>query len=347
MYPAVLRWIVQPCTLLLLGLVVGCSSQQPLSNYARTGDTVAVALGGTEQSNSLVDILKKEDIAVTLTDAAGVVHPVKLRNLFRTYGDYTSGYVHRTYRQNAGPWYDSAVPAHMGQWIAVVDLVDPASGMAPTLAIGTATLNFLAPQQLTPRKDYSHYNLTWTNGDLSAVPLEILSGTGAPNPLNYQQPVSFSPVTALEPLTQILVEPNGTNSELIGGGSFTFIYTPADFGAPLKAVPAGHDPYVQLSSSYTDRGDGSRMLKVYVMNPAGFLPTNDLRGATAHVDPTSRKSPYKSLRFSLVWDGLTVATNVTDENWQNSIQMIADQSGYIDLNGNPVESLTPSMSKVR
>lgn len=346
MNPLTMNWIKQGCALLLVGLIVGCSSQQPLSNYARTGDTVAVALAGTEQSNALVEILKKEDIAVTLTDSAGVVHPVKLRNLFRTYGDYTSGYMHRTHKRNVGSWYDSFIPAYMGQWIAVVDLVDPASGTAPTLAVGAATLGFSAPDQLNPTKDYPGYGWAWTNGNLSSVPLEILAGTGAPNPLNYQQPVSFSPIGSLEPLTQILVEPAGTPSGLIGGGTFTFIYTPDDFGAPLKAVPAGHDPYVQLSASYTDLGNGTRMLKVIVMNPAGFLVDDDLRSSLSAGEKTSRKSPFKSLRFSLVWDGVTQPNNVTDENWQNSIQLVAEQSGYININGEPVAALAPSMSKV-
>lgn len=345
MNPMVYEWIQRFWTVALLGLIVGCSSQQPLSNYARTGDTVAVAIAGTEQSNALVEILKKEEIAVTLTDSAGAVHPVKLRNLFRVYGDYSSGYMHRTHLQNGGPWYDSFVPVYMGQWMAVVDLVNPSTDAAPTLAVGAATLNFAAPTQLNPTADYPGYGWTWTNGNLSAVPIEILPGTGAPNPLNHQQPVNFSPIGALEPLTQILVEPSGTSTGLIGGGSFTFVYTPEDFGAPLKAVPAGHDPNVQLSSSYTDLGNGTRMLKVIIMNPSGFLSNNNLRGSTAYVDTHSRKSPLKSLRFNLVWDGITQTTNVTDANWQNAIQLVPEQSGYIDIDGNPMPQLTPVMAK--
>jgi len=330
--------------MLLFALLGGCASQQPLSNYARTGDTVTVALGGSEESNALVEILKKEDISVTLTDSVGTMHPVSLRNLFRAYGDYTSGYMHRTHKSNVGPWYDSFVtPVYMGEWMAVVDLVDPVSGDAPALAEGTATLAFSSPAQL--EQQHIYYWWDWTNGDLASVPIEILAGTGAANPLNYQQPVSFSPVTALEPLTQIAVEPSGTPSGMIGGGIFAFIYNPDDFGAPLKAVPAGHDPYVQLSSLNTDLGDGTRMLKVIVMNPNGFITTNNLRGATSF-NPTSSESPFKSLRFSLVWDGVTEATNVTDANWQNAILLDASQSGYVDINGDPMPELTPSMAKV-
>ena len=54
---------------MLLGLTItlfsGCSSMQSMSSYARTGDTISIALGGSEDSNSLVEILKKEDIGRT------------------------------------------------------------------------------------------------------------------------------------------------------------------------------------------------------------------------------------------------------------------------------------------
>lgn len=345
MKPVIIERLKRSTAMLLLALTVGCSSQQPLSNYARTGDTVAVALGGTEQSNALVEILKKEDIDVRLTDSAGAVHSVKLRNLFRTYGDYTSGYIHRSNRaQGQGP-SDVYVPPYMGQWIAVVDLIDPASGSAPALAVGAATLEFSAPTQLNSVHYYygGEWNWTWTNGNLSSIPMEILPGTGSPNPLNNLQQVSYSPIAALEPLTQILVSPAGTPETLLGGGTFTFVYDPAEFGAPLKAVPSGHDPYVQISSSVTNLEDGNRLLKVIIMNPKGFLPDNELRG---NAGPGSHRSPYKSLRFSLVWDSVTQATNVTDANWQNAIQLVADQSGYIDLDGNAVSSISPFLAKV-
>ncbi|MFN2310402.1 MAG: hypothetical protein ABR553_11980, partial [Gammaproteobacteria bacterium] len=65
------------------------------SNYARTGNTMAVAISGTEESNALVEVLKKDGIAVTLTDSAGAAHPVKLRTLFRVYADLSDPTAHR------------------------------------------------------------------------------------------------------------------------------------------------------------------------------------------------------------------------------------------------------------
>ena len=79
--------------------VFGCASQQPLSHYARSGDTVAVSLGGTD-SNALASVLKKENITVTLTDAANSVHPLKVRNVFRVYSDRTSRYDYRSPTSN-------------------------------------------------------------------------------------------------------------------------------------------------------------------------------------------------------------------------------------------------------
>jgi len=44
---------------LITAFFSGCASMQSMSSYARTGDTVSIALGGTEESNALVEVLKK------------------------------------------------------------------------------------------------------------------------------------------------------------------------------------------------------------------------------------------------------------------------------------------------
>ncbi|VAW67481.1 hypothetical protein MNBD_GAMMA08-1351, partial [hydrothermal vent metagenome] len=81
---------------LIAALFAGCASMQSMSSYARTGDTITVAVGGTEESNVLVDVLKKEDIVITITDSSAASFPVKLKRLFRVYPDYSSRYIYHS-----------------------------------------------------------------------------------------------------------------------------------------------------------------------------------------------------------------------------------------------------------
>jgi hypothetical protein len=55
--------------LTLLLLVSGCTSMQPISNYARTGDTVMIAIGGSGK-HVTKPILEKEDVTITITDSS-------------------------------------------------------------------------------------------------------------------------------------------------------------------------------------------------------------------------------------------------------------------------------------
>ena len=93
--------------MLSIAFFSGCTSMQSMSSYARTGDTVTIALAGTEDTNALVDILKKEDINITITDSASNTYPVKLRHLFRLYPDNSSRYIFDTKSEEGGGPYSA------------------------------------------------------------------------------------------------------------------------------------------------------------------------------------------------------------------------------------------------
>ncbi|MBT8438128.1 MAG: hypothetical protein KJO91_00260, partial [Gammaproteobacteria bacterium] len=212
------------CILLIMiaMLSVGCSSMQPISSYARSGDTVMIALGGTFESNAQASILKKENVTVTITDSSSITSPVTIRYLFRVYADPTSGYGYRVHPLNS--MYgeiETYVEPYSGQWLAVVDLVDPVTGNPVPLAPGAANLSVSSPDLVS---FIDHYGLgwPWTDGDLSSIPIEILPGTGSLNPLNYLGPISKDPMLSLQPMHQIEVLPQGTPSNVIGGGEFVF-----------------------------------------------------------------------------------------------------------------------------
>jgi len=329
--------------LLLLGYAAihftGCASWQAMSSYARTGDTVTIALGSTDEGNALVEILKKEDISVSITDANSNTYPIKLRKLFRTYADNTSRFIVGTNQIDNALQYDweSYHAPLTGQWMAIIDLVDPDTGSLPLLAAGSATISVTSADQLIPFVPIGPYSFAWSDGNLSSIAIEILPGEGVINDLKMSA-ITFDPVTALEPLSQILVKPNGIPSVELAGGSFKFIYNATNFDFGVKAVPFSHDPNVQISSSVTDLENGTKQLHVLIMNPKGFK-TDNLRGSQLGI---GEKSPFRSIRISLVWKG---GATVTDANWQNFIQMAEGQ--YIDIAGNSVDEITPIMDKIR
>lgn len=321
---------------LVLAFTTGCSSRQPVSSYARTGDTVMLSLGGTD-SNALVSVLKKQNIVVTITDAASVTHTAKLRSVFRVYSDPTSGYDFRAPTSDLN--YDSFVTPHQGLWLAVVDLVDPASGAALPLAVGAASIS-VSSADLNPWVDYTGWGWAWTNGNLASIPIEILAGTGSRNPMNELTPLSTAPLDSLTAGPQVEVTVSGTPSQPVGGGSFVFRVVNADFGTASKrprAVATSPDRNVQLAWRRIDQGDGTSLLKVIITNPHGFNTDNSKTGL-----PDGR-SLLRSLRFSIVWDGKYNATPISDVNWQNSLQLVSAE--YIDINGNAMPELSASLAK--
>ena len=326
-----------PAALLAAMLLCSCASMQPLSNYARSGDTVMISLGGTE-SNVLVPVLKKENLAVTITDALSNSYAVKVRNVFRVNGDPTSGYAFRS--PTTTLIYDSYVDPHQGLWLAVLDLVDPVSEAPIPLATGNATLAVSSPE-IQNWYDHSGFGWPWTNGNLSNIPIEILAGTGAPNPMNYLGPVSSAPMNSTGPNPQVEVTASGSATTPIGGGTFVFQFQNADFGGLLtrpRAVVTVPDPNVQIMSEVVDQGDGTSLLTVVILNPHGFKQDNN-KG----LDVVAGKSLRRSLRFSLVWSSQNAVVN--DANWQNSLQLVSGE--YFDLDGVSLPVLTPTLTKAR
>lgn len=332
------RWVT--LLLLVLAFASGCASRQSISNYARSGDTVVLSLGGTD-SNALVSVLKKQNITATITDSANVVRSATLRNVFRLYSDPTSGYNFRS--ASTSLHYDSYVTPHQGLWMAAVDLVDPVTGNPLALAVGAATISVSSPD-IKPWVDYSGFGWSWTNGNLSSIPIEILADTGSSNPMNYLTPVNTAPLDSLTPEPQVEVAVSGTPSQTVGGGSFVFKIVSADFvpsyGSQTlpRVATTSPDPNVQLAWSRVDRGNGTVLLKVMITNPHGFNTDN------SKTDLISGNSLLRSLRFSIFWDSVYGTSTITDANWQNSLQLVSSE--YIDLNGNVLSELTPTLSKV-
>ncbi|MHB1950554.1 MAG: hypothetical protein ACYCQK_03675 [Acidiferrobacteraceae bacterium] len=311
--------------LALGGLLAGCAGIQTLSNYARTGDTVSMAVGPTAPGL----FIRQEQATVTLIDSANVSHPVTLRDLFRVYADPTSSYSIRSVKNQgwSNPPYEQLSTPYEGQWIAVVDLVDPSTGSPPALATGSAQLTFSSP----------------VTGTVTST-LTILPGTGALNPMATSPYVQgYRPLDALVPMPQVTVTPSTTPSVPLGGGTFTFDYVTANFtngsaNTTPTVVLTSPDHNIELSSEQQALSNGDTQITVSILNPHGFQTDNSTSSG-----PAEQMSLLRDLKFVIVWD--KSLTNITDTNWQNSLWLVSGH--YFDLNGAPVSGLTPVLTKVR
>ncbi len=304
----------------------GCTSVQTFSSYARSGDTVMVAIGGSETHvNS--DMLKKEEVTVTLTDSAGVVHPVSIRNLFRAYPDPTSFYSHTGWDVEA---------TSQSQWTAALDLVDPATGLPLALATGDAIISISG----TKLKNFHVMGFDWTNGYLESIAIEILPGQGSRNPINYM-PLARETLSFVEPLPQVLVSPSrdvlSSEGLIVSGGEFTLSYPTTLFeDAEINVNTITPDKKTQMAVRFMPQADDTTQVKVIIMNPNGFQP--------ADVDlVTFTNSPYKALKFSLYWTGLE--DTVTDSNWQTYVKLLSGK--YIDMQGNEITDINPVLAKIK
>lgn len=315
------------CLAVLL-LVSGCTSMQTMSNYARSGDTVTIAIGGSE-NHVKVPILKQEDLTVTITDAANVVHPVKVRYVFRVYPDPTSRYMHPLW----------GVINNEYQWMAIVDLVDPATDNPLPLAAGPAIIALDSVNIQT----HKLFGVPTVNGEIDSVDIEILAGTGSSNPLNYMQAINKNAMYFAIPGPQVEVKPSRqvlkAEGLIVSGGEFVFSYVDSSFERDLMAVPTTSDRYTQIAANRISQGDGTSLLKVIITNPNGFV-------ASDSIQPLGRISPFNGLSFSLFWwplDGQP--ETVTDANWQDHIQLVSGK--YVDRNGDLIPDLSPVLTKVR
>ena len=306
---------------LLALLLGGCAGMQTLPNAARAGDTISLALGGTNGNQTL----KAANVHMQITDSSGATYPLTLRDFFRVYMDPTSDYAMRadtgTYWSGAAP-LEVYGPVHKTQWMGVVDLTD-ASGNPLPLQTGTATIN---------------YNLT-PSGQFYNVKIDILAGTGTPSPLKDQSsPTSYEPLDTLAPDPQVAVTPTGTPSATVGGGLFTFNYTTAAFGSVATQPRAvSLIPGTDVVYSRQDAGNGQTLLTVLVTNPHGFIlsPTQ--------ADYILGADSLPDMAFAVVWD--KSLTNITDANWNTYLTLQGSQ--YVGLDGTPITGLTTNVTKTQ
>jgi hypothetical protein len=174
------------CVVLCVLALTGCQSDVTLSKAVRKGDTLVVSLGNAdpngEYSNLTRTLIRESDISASIFDSGWVTHPVKVRQVFRVFGDPTA--VNTKARGKA-------------QWMAVIDLVNPTGSGKPNLALGSAALVLRSP----------------AFKEQQVVQTEIISGVGTPQDFITQNDpgeLGLDKLQFVQPAKQALVSVSGT-----------------------------------------------------------------------------------------------------------------------------------------
>lgn len=205
------QWQVALSVILCASVLAGCQSVSTLSRAVRTGDTFVVGLSGDSDAsvtNTIAEVIRSEDVSAEIIDSSGTFHEVRVRSVFRVYGDPTA----------------SDLAANQGQWLAVIDLVDD-SGAALDLSTGAATLEISSDKLIESMEVSTH----------------ILAGTGSPHPLTGTDN-GFAKLPFLAPAPQALVSVSGNlGGKKLGAIQYHFHVpqesTASAFG-PVSAIAA-------------------------------------------------------------------------------------------------------------
>lgn len=276
-----MRWI---CGLLLsLFILGGCQSDITLSQSVRTGETITVSLGDANPNGSLSNIntnlLRDGDVTAVLTDFNTMPHDVTVRHLFRVYGDPTA---------------KNGAVRGQAQWMAVIDLIDPATQNAPVIGAGDATLVLSSS-----KFDNDH-----------TINTHILSGTApATHPFIGQDDntgLGLDKIDLAKPAKQSLVSVTGTlpaNTKLAGAEyQFTIPDTHfTSFGFRFEAVvpaklPSGPDRQMLFEFDREEQtSPNSTDVRVVITSTEGVeqaeLSAFDFV-LTSEQDPISNSSTY-------------------------------------------------------
>jgi hypothetical protein len=325
--------------LLLLPTVslVGCINFQTTPGYAKSGELVNIGLGGVKRNtdgstlwggasandqaagNVVVQITDNWDPDSDAVDQGGTyIYDVQVRALYRAFPDHTSQYAISTLdRSNS---YFSEMLPYDGQWWATVELVDQAGDPLPLTA---------GPNRIIV-SSAKLIDQTWSmEGQLSNFQIEILPGVAAPSNEKYQY-------AAYKHRPVMLVKPDALlGAGVIGGLQVKVDYDPTlDYEVVPRLVPVTHDPNISVVQSNVDNGDGTHSVVAFVTNSNGFVDF----GAGSWLPG---QSTYDDLNFAII------VAEVGDFHLQNyqHFQLDAANSFYVDINGDPILSTVPTLSR--
>jgi hypothetical protein len=286
----------------------GCQSDISLSRAVRTGDTLVVSLGDAnpygEDANINTILLREVDVVAKMIDNNYSTHPVRVRHIFRVYGDPTA--VYGRVRGQA-------------QWMAVIDLVNPLSGHAPSLALGNGVI----------RLESDKFSESQT------VSTTIIAGTGAPHPfISKNEPVNIGldKLEYVKPATQALVSVSGTLPQdvKLAGAEYRFdlpaVHSTDLLGYRVEAVaPAklttSQQIYFEFKRTERQAPAGTEVLVVLT--------------STEGVDQAS----LSAFNFVMISDMEAISNNPS--YWENKLT----RANFYDTNGQEIAGLMGHIGK--
>jgi hypothetical protein len=298
-----------------LFVLSGCISKVPTPSFARPGDVVNIGLGGIKR-NTGMQLIGRDNLTVTITDANSVVHTPQILGTYRVFPDHTSIYAVEAQDRNHGD-YGQLYPHDGAVWMTI-RLFDPSTGNLP-LAVGDATISVSSPDLIQT----GHVD----DGDYASFPIEILPGVG-------QVSITDNQNLAYQTNTYLTVRPSTTAGvSEIGGAQFEITFKSLityDDAFEMRMVPLNHDPNLSLIQSIVDNGDGTKTLTAFLTNPNGFVPLASW---------SQGKSSFLDLHVGLV------STNggAAFQNFINTMSMTTN-SFYVDGNGDPIPGISPVFS---
>lgn len=322
-------------------VLFGCVGQEAFTKMARTGDTLSLALGGAP-SHELNGIVSKSAMSVTIKDSSGVTYPVTLRYLFRLYPDPASMLTYSATYDFAPFVYTSRAyrQPNQGEWIAVIDLADPQTGVPLPLVPGPATFQVSTPDLVN---SLPVLGVADSDGQLSAIKVEILGGTGSSHTFNLLggNPGVLEPLPRLEisfNSTQVLPDFSAIGSAtIIGGVGLTIDYDDAHFSGKFPPMVQGNinDPRILVHVADTSVS-GNKVLNIVAMrSQRGIVVNPDPNNVQDSLTGGRKHSKISDLKIFISWDPALLQSGVIDSTNVGTVFPVSNLT-VVDENGVPL-----------
>lgn len=270
-----MRWLVNTGLMLTVvaASLTGCTAVKTFPVAARSGDTISVMIGGSEQA-------RKETVDVTLTDASGGVWDLQTQGLVRSVFNLRAdgrahGLHYSSYLDSFFPWSAGHEPV---QTVLVANL--PA-GLPPGNATLTVRLNAtdnssgiadpvsIAVEVLTGEGASS--NFARKSGSGGSVPADLLALEPAPHAkLTFGAGTVIGAASLIVDVDQTAVALDDLNvyaPESTVRGSFS---SPGAFGDKQRMIYWRHDGDRLYIDIIAPQGIDGRYLQVFVVHPRGL-----------------------------------------------------------------------------
>lgn len=287
-------------------LLQGCVAVQTFPTVARAGDTITLAVGspdGMTKANTTAKF-----VSTSLVNSVNL----PIRSIIKLRADNTS-FVGAF---DASTDYLGSQSSH-SPWLSII-VIDLPVG----LPIGAANIN------VTTQGTYS----VGANVNTTPIGIEILSGTGSPNPFNYTTSgtgVDAGDLSDLESMPQVIVRPPLLS--VFGGTTFAFVGAVIKVTAPSRIKTTGlqiPDSDIRvIADDMSIQNSGKQMQMFWARTGDEFTVNFVNKGGASYVQTRFSIVLYPDTNYEFLPGMTPVITSVT----------------YYDKDGNVLSGL-PSAS---